>query len=624
MASILAKWTGKPMTRDSDPGSDALSLLSLCDLFSHIDTSALGASELEVLRAEVAIVHLRRGEILLRQGDSADCMYAVIQGRLHAFVGGAEGEPNLVGELRAGETVGELGLIDGSPRMATVTAVRDSKLVRVSAAGFDRLVRFNPDSLTKVARAEAERMRSMGQRRLPVTAVRTITVMGAGIGAGFERFAAALCTALAEIGSVLHLSRPRFEALYQKAFEAQEGISGWLSELEDQYQFVVCQADQELSPWTMYCLRQADRIFAVSDAADSPRLLAAEQAALDECKAGRIAAMELVLLHQTDGPVFPGASQWLAPRTVLRHHHVRLNVPVDIGRVVRLLTGRSVGVTLGGGGARGFAHIGVLRAMEEAGIPIDMICGVSMGAIIAALYAMGRQWEDLIRLAKREINRKMTSDVTLPIVALSSGRKFRRVLDTFFGTTAIEDLGIHFFCTSCNLSTSEIVIHRTGSLANAVHASNAIPVVLPPVLSGGQMLIDGGVLNNQPGDILKKLCGGQVIVINVSPRREVTVDSSLAEMPSAWRILRSRINPFEAAIKVPGISVTMMRTLMVASERKSREVERMADFYLRPPIDRFRLDDFTRVEEIAEAGYEYTRQQISIWKANGFRTGTSS
>ena len=611
------------MTPDRADGLQALNLLALCDLFSHIDSSALDPLELETLMPEVAVVHLRRGEVLVREGDPADCMYAVIKGRLHVFVSGQDGEQNLVGELRSGETVGELGLIDGNPRMATVIAARDSELVRVSDTAFDRLVRSNPNSLIKIVRAEAVRMRSMGQRRFPFAGVRTITVMGAGPGAGVDRFTASMCTALGEIGSVLHLTRSRFEELFHKSFEAEEGIAGWLNELEGAYRFVVCEAEPGPSPWTMHCLRQADRILAVGEASGSPSLSATEQMVLEECKAGRMAEVELVLLHEKDGHVFPGASRWLAPRLLLRHHHVRLHHPEDTGRVARLLTGRAIGLTLGGGGARGFAHIGVLRAMQEMSIPIDMICGVSMGSIISALYAMGHKWQDLIRLTKREMTAKMTSDFTLPIVALSTGRRFRRVLDSFFSEIAIEDLGINYFCTSCNLSTSEIVIHRKGSLANAVHASNAIPVVLPPFLSGGQMLIDGGVLNNQPGDILKKLCGGMVIVTNVSPRREVIVDSSFLEMPSAWRILRSRMNPFEPAIKVPGISVTMMRTLMVASERKSREVERMADFYLRPPIDRFRLDDFARLEEIAEAGYEYACEQIRAWKQNGLAASQS-
>ena len=92
------------------------------------------------------------------------------------------------------------------------------------------------------------------------------------------------------------------------------------------------------------------------------------------------------------------------------------------------------------------------------------------------------------------------------------------------------------------------------------------------------------------------------------------MDESFTEMPSAWTVLRSRLNPFEKTIRVPGIPATLLRTMSVASERKSREVEQDAEFCLRPPVDRFRVDDRSKIEEIAEVGYEYTREEIRTWK----------
>jgi predicted acylesterase/phospholipase RssA len=605
------------VTGDMDANPGALGLLSLCDLFSDIDPAELSPSEAEILAAEVEIVRMSRGDVLMRQGDASDCMYALVSGRLQVVVEGPDRERILVGELRSGETVGELGLIDGSARMATVLATRDSLLVRVSAAGFDRLVRSNVESLIKIARAEAGRMRSMGQRRSPAGVVRSIAVIGDSRNPAFHRFTAQFCEKLAEIGSTLHLSASKFEAMFGAEFGAGDAIAAWLSALETAHRFVVCQAEWDLTPWTLHSLRQADRVLSVHDSSASPGLSRAEQSLMDEIRPGVVPPMELVLLHEKDGAIFPGTSRWLTSRRLLRHHHVRLARPNDTGRIARLLAGRAIGLAFGGGGARGFAHIGVVRALDDAGIPLDMVGGVSMGAIIAALYAMGNDWREILALAGREMTRKMTSDFTLPIVSLGSGRKFRRVLETFFKGHDIEDLGLSYFCSSCNLSTSELMIHRTGSLLESVHASNAVPLLLPPVLMGGHMLIDGGVLNNQPGDVLKELCGGSVIVTNVSPRRDATVDASFTKMPSAWRILRSRVNPFEPAIKVPGLSATMIRTIMVASNRKSREVEQLADFYLRPPVERFRLDDYARIAEIAQTAYDYSIEEIRQWKESG-------
>lgn len=605
------------MMPNSPIGPDVLRLLSLCDLFSNLDASVLEPSELEALLSEVSIVNLRRGEVLLKQGDPPDCMYTVIKGRLHVYIEGPDGEHNLVGELRSGETVGELGLIDGSARMATVIAIRDSELMKISEGGFRRLVRSNSESLVRIARAEAERMRTMGHNRAPALAMRTIAVIGAGRESEFERFTAELCAGLAEVGSVLHLNKPHFEQLFGRPFDATEGIGSWLGELENAYRFVVCEAEPEPTAWTVHSVREADRILAVGKASGHPELSATETVVFEQFQPGRMPSIELVLLHESARGFFPGVSKWLASRSVLRHHHVRSGVAGDVRRVARLLSGSAIGLALGGGGARGFAHIGVLQALDEADIPIDLVGGVSMGSIISALYAVGNDSQDIIRVFKQEWKGKLSSDVTIPLVALTTGRRLRRALRSVFGEIKIEELGLNYFCTSCNLSKGEMVIHRTGSVADALYASSAIPGILPPHLFAGELFIDGGILNNQPGDVLKKLCGGSIIVSNVSPRSQDAVDPGLVEMPSPWRILRSRWNPFERSIKVPTISETIMRSMTIASESKSREVEQMADFYLRPPVEEFRLEDFSRIQDLTEVGFKHTVDQIRLWKENG-------
>jgi predicted acylesterase/phospholipase RssA len=588
----------------------ASTLLSLCELFSDADPAILNQ-----LAAELRVITLERGETLMRQGDPADCMYAIVSGRLQLFTESGDGTQRLLAELRSGETVGEVDLIDGRPRMATARAVRDSELVRVSRLGFERLVSGNADGLNKVANILAGRMRALAHREHPVPVIKTIAVLGAGGMSASFAFSTKLCEALGAFGPVLHLSEERFRRIYGRSFDSSSGIAARLGELEGTYRFLVLEADEEHSEFARHCVRQADRVLVAGRAWSSPDLTAAEKMLFDQSAGGKNAPVELVLLHEESGRIFSGTAKWLASRDVFRHHHVRIQVSGDMSRLARVLAGGAIGLALGGGGARGFAHIGVIRAIEEAGIPIDMICGVSMGSIIAGQYAMGCDWQTMIRMNRSMMAESgVRSDFTLPIVSLSSGRKFRRALKTFFGDTEIEDLWLNFFCTSCDLSTSEIVTHRRGSLWSCVNGSNAIPGILPPVLSGGHMLVDGGVLNNQPGDLLKETCGGPVIVSSVSPRKEVTMDEAYTEMPSPWRVLRSRLNPFENTIKVPGIPATMIRAMMVASNRKSREVEMDADFYLRPPIDRFRLDDMAKVEEIAEVGYQYTKNEIRMWK----------
>ena len=420
------------------------------------------------------------------------------------------------------------------------------QLVRISPRGFERLVRENAEALNKIATILAGRMRAMVSRQQPVPVLRTIAILGAGESASFSEFTLGLCEALSAFGPILHLNEQRFERMFGRPFDSNSEIVPWLSELEKDYRFVVLEG--------LHCVRQADRVLLVGRAGASPELNATEELLLQESAARPAAPVELVLIHERSGHSFPGTAKWLAPRPVVRHHHVRSGVREDLGRLARILAGCAMGLTLGGGGARGFAHIGVIRALEEARIPIDMICGVSMGAIIAGQYAMGWDWPTMIRSNKRLLADKwLNTDLALPLFSLSSGRRFRSALKTFFGEIEIEDLWLTYFCTSCNLSSSQLVVHRRGRLWWSVNASNAIPGLLPPVLHGGQLLIDGGVLNNHPGDLLKEVCGGPVIVSMVSPRKDLAMDESFTEMPSAWRVLRSRLNPFENTIRVPGI-----------------------------------------------------------------------
>jgi predicted acylesterase/phospholipase RssA/CRP-like cAMP-binding protein len=598
------------MTSDSTAHRfPASALLGLCELFGDTAPEVLGECA-----SELRLVRLERGEILMTQGDPSDCMYAIVSGRVQLFVA-VEGSDELVAELGSGATVGEVDLIDGRPRMTTVRAVRDTQLVRVSRLGFDKLVRGNADALNQVARILAGRMRALAHHERPTTQIRTIALLSVGEGPRSFQFGAALCEALGAFGPVLHLTEERYKKIYGVPFRFSSGIAARLSELEGSYRFIVLETEGEQSSFAAHCLRQADRVLLVGRAGSSPDLIEAEKVWLSANAPGSRALLELVLLHEESGRVFSGTAKWLAKREVFRRHHVRIGVSGDVSRLARILAGCAVGLALGGGGARGFAHIGVIRAIEEANIPIDTICGVSMGSIIAGQYAMGWDWKTMVRMnLKAMAQGGIQSDYTLPLVSLSSGRKFQQALHTFFGKTEIEDLWLAYFCTSCNLSTSELVIHRSGGLSSAISASNAIPAILPPILSKGHMLVDGGILNNQPGDVLKRICGGAVMVSSVSPKRELAMDESLTEMPSPWQILASRVNPFRTSIRVPGIPATMMRALMVASNRKSREVERDAEFYLRPPIDRFRLDDMGKVEEIAEVGYEYARDEIRTWK----------
>jgi NTE family protein/lysophospholipid hydrolase len=302
---------------------------------------------------------------------------------------------------------------------------------------------------------------------------------------------------------------------------------------------------------------------------------------------------------------------------VEKHFHVRPGDAGDFRRLARLMTGRGVGLVLGGGGARGYAHIGVIRALEEAGVPIDMIGGTSMGAVVAAAHAMGLDYREFLSTTRRLLKKhRPFHEYTLPIVSLLRSRRLDRFLHEAYGDARIEDLKVTFFAVSSNLSTAEVAVHDTGELWAAVRASMSVPGVAVPVVVDNNLLVDGGVLNNLPGDVMRRLCSGTVIAVDVNEKNDLLVDDSCTPIPSPWKIVWSRINPFARPINVPSILSIMGRTSLLGSILKRNEVAREVDLYLNPPVGRFGILDNDALEEIAEAGYRYAKERIADWIAD--------
>ena len=351
-------------------------------------------------------------------------------------------------------------------------------------------------------------------------------------------------------------------------------------------------------------MRQADHVLLAASAQDDPIPTAAELA-LDQATGPRGARRTLVLLHP-DGARRPqGTARWLAAREVDGHVHVRLDEERDFGRLARLLAGKAVGLALGGGGARGFAHIGVIRALEEAGTPIDLVGGTSMGAIIAGMHAMGLSWQEMIALNKQIIALAPFREFTLPIIAMLRTRRIERCAKLAFGDIAIEDLWLPFFCVSANLTTAQMVVHDRGPAWEATRASGALPGITVPMPTSLGLLIDGGVVNNLPGDIMRARCRGKVIVVNVSPDEDQTF--ALAQVPSPWVVLWSWLSPFRVSMSVPTVLHILIRTATLASADRARAVGDAADLYLRPPVQQFGLLEFSRIGDIVQSAYVYTR-----------------
>ena len=375
-------------------------------------------------------------------------------------------------------------------------------------------------------------------------------------------------------------------------------------------------ADRSLTNWTKSCIQQADEIIAFGAATAESNLTAVEAEILrvEETKQAR-SRKTLVLQHPPGTARPQGTIHWLSKRSVDRHFHIRADDQGDLERIVRFVSRREIGLVLSGGGSRGFAHVGIIRAIREAKLPVDVIGGVSMGAIIAAAYACSEDLDAKVSVLKERVG-GMFSDYTFPFVSLARGRRFDRCLKALFGGTNIEDLWMRYFCLSSNLTSANMVVHQTGPLWRAIRASGSLPGLVSPVVENGELLYDGCLLNNLPVDLMRdEIQTGSLIAVDVVPPVDLDIRATGLESPSGWRIAWNQINPFAKAIEMPGIVSVLQRAgaLGSISNRQQLIDEGIADLYLSPPVEQFKILDFSVADEAIEIGYTYGVSKIGAW-----------
>ena len=563
-----------------DPRANPWAMLAALPLFNGLPQSVVDAAV-----TELEWRSLPGGHLLFEAGTPADAVYFVVSGCLGVYGPGGE----LIGRVAAGETVGEMGLIVSRPRRATVRALRDSELALLSAATFERVLLGHPEAILRLARLTVQRIDGRDSEQRRVITPRTLAVVPLEAGVDVAGEAESLVNALSRFGRADLVSRER----------AGRHSPQWFHERESRNDFVVYAAEAGDTPWTRLCLRQADVVLLAARAAGDGAGWTA-----GPWQDGTMRRAELVLLHH--GEFANGAAaRWQASLPGIAHHHVR--GPGDYDRVVRLLTGRALGLVLSGGGARGFAHLGVVRALREHGVPIDLVGGTSMGGILAAGVASDWSDEELVQRFKRSfVDTNPLSDFTLPLVSLVSGRKVGMLLRREFGDIDIADLPLPFFCVSSNLTTGRIAVHQQGPLWRWLRASIAIPGVLPPVFQGGEVFVDGGAMNNLPVDVMRAKGRGPVVGVDCGMDRAFTTDVDDTETPSMWKLFGAR-----ARRRRPNILKILWRAGMVNSAAATLERRLQSDLLITPALESLDLLDWKGFARAIEIGYRDACERLA-------------
>ena len=532
------------------------------------------AAAVEQLRESARETRLAAREWLFRAGEPADRLFLVLSGRLRVV------EPEtgrLLREVGAGAALGELGLLTGSVRSASVRAVRDCRLLELDAEHFLRLVRDDGGFAVSIAQELARQLQASGGLELPEARPSVFGVVTADAdprAAEVPAFVAELERALGRFGSVARLDGSGLAPnRFARALEEAEAQSGH-----------VLLVTGAAGDWREFSRRQCDRLLVVAHG--PPPAAAAE-----------VEGCELVLVGVAPAAV----ARWLEAARPRAHHIVPTGAGFTRGveRVARRLTRRSLGVVLSGGGARGFAHIGALAALAEAGFALDRIGGCSMGAFVAAMAAEGRDATELRdRCAQEFVRRSPFNDYTLPRVSLIRSRKAAAMLERVFGDDVIEALERPLFTVSADLLSSTVVVHRRGRIVDAVGASMSIPGVAPPVLRGGRLLVDGGVLNNLPVDHMAEAGEGPVLAVDVIRRLEEAGGGE----PT-----------------LPSIAETLARASVLGSVERAERNRALALVLVTPEVQAIGLREWAALDTAVQAGRDATAAALESGGAEKLR-----
>lgn len=576
----------------------------------------------DLLREEIQWKELQNGGLLFRQGDSGDAIFVVLSGRLKSVIKTAEGETKLSNIINAGAISGEVAFLTHSERIATVFAIRDSVVARFSRDGFDRLVARQPQAMIRVSELLGHRFKFQSAKHHISSYGKTFALIPSQEDYCVKKFAtelrlvmqewgSAVCVTSADLGRALGIKGLSVDGLKTTHY-AQ--VAQWLEEQELLYDYVLLIADPTWTGWNDRVLHYSDHLLIVADADQGSGVGVMEEKVIG---AGRLAKHQnksLILIHSNISQPIAGTRFWLNSRQVSDWHHIRAGVASDMQRLGRLLTGNANALVLGGGGARGYAHIGVIRALEELSVPIDMVCGTSAGAVISSGLAIGHDSEEISLLCKKYFQNLF--DYTFPLLSLIRGRRIGRRLNAVFGEQFIEDLVTPFFCISTNLTRAEQVVHDRGSLKAAVRSSMSLPAMIPPVCKNGDLVVDGGLLNNLPIDEMRKFAGDcNIIAVDISPKLDLTNNEDFPPDISGFKIFLSRINPFQKRVGTPSILQILERSITVAAVNYGVKIQEknMAELYLELPVEAAGTLDYEKIEQIANLGYSASIGKIKSW-----------
>lgn len=582
--------------------AELITFLKTTKLFSSLNESVLK----EILK-KMEKIHLKKNKILYRQGSMSDSFYILVQGALLVTVKIEKNGQKFNHEVIPGETLGELGALSHEPRTGTVKAIEDSLLLKIPSRVFVEFSRDYPSisidliNTLFVRSKEFINLISSGEIQR-----KHIAVIPTNNSFNSNPFLHELEKQLKQFADITLLSEQSTEL--QKEIEKSE----------KEKKTIIYLVQNPHSQLAKFCFKKIEMLYLVADGESEPHI---ESFILKKINENKYRIKPELVLFYKDQSQPRNTAKWLKLARFNLHHHIRTALLKDFQRLTRFIRGQAVGVVLGGGGLRSWAHLGALQALVKAEIPIDAIGGTSAGAIVAGFYALHESIEDSSHALEQlaDITRETIAlkNITWPAVSVFNGRDYTNKLKKMF-KTKIEDLWLPFFCVSCDLSNNKQIIHRKGLVWKAIRTTTAVPAVFPPMVVKGKLYLDGGILNNLPVDVMKKIIGNSSTIAAVELTHN-NIDLHEYNFPPIlpfWKTFLAKMRFTYKDYKFPGLIDTFLKALLAGSSAKQNENSVMADILITPDLSRFSLLNVKKeqYQELIQLGYDEAVVAIATWK----------
>ncbi len=478
------------------------SILAGFSLFENIDETALGR-----IQERLGEVELAAGDHLCRQGEPASSMYLVRSGLLEVWQESAHGKA-LVRRLRPGEIVGEMALLTGEPRSASVIASVDASLLEVDAETFAAISAEHPRILHSIALALIEREHAASRvRQRPGRAEAVALIVGESARAFAPAAVAAAERSSLSPPAVVDLAGLLEPARNRHAMADLATLLARLDALLHEADRVLILAPAEAAQ-AATLLRHVDRAVLLATAAEAERLAGEAASGLK---------VELFLVNQGGSRTVPAGFE------VVRSATLPLSAR-DTGWLGRHIARAKLGLALGAGGAKGFAHVGAFGVLEEAGYTFDYVAGSSIGSILGSAIAMGMSGGELAEAAAW----LLSVDVCGTYFRLLEGapgepghQRFYDALSKLAGDRRFDDLPIALAIMTADLNAKKPYVFDSGRLVDALHAALSIPGLAPPFERPNQRLVDGVTISPVPTGVLREMGADITVSVNLMSRREL-------------------------------------------------------------------------------------------------------